>query len=397
MKLRTAQDSLKSGLCIGCGLCKYLDSSIEMTERNGLMMPNRIPTNKAINDICPSIGYDLVKEANIIFGEKRKLFEIGTYRNIYLAHSNSKELLDNASSGGIMTSIACYMLEKGIVDGVICNKFEIINNHVRTATFIAHDKNDLLMSQGSKYAPTTTLSILGKIKLTPQNRYLLIGTPCQIAGFRLASKFDKQLSSQIVLCIANFCGGYRDFREIDFFVRKIAGFQTVSFFRHRGGGQPGSMLIINDEEKYFNYPYPEYAKLSPFVKNERCTLCMDATGELADISCGDAWLDKTKSSSYPWSIVISRSEKGEIFLQEMESANFITINNEIASDEVVKSQRYNIKSKKYRQYKRIRVRDLLLLKSPNWYDHFDVKDGSYLEELRIMLSKLKARRKEPKI
>lgn len=387
MRLDSIKQVVNHNLCIGCGLCA-LDKSIGMTVVDGMWKPNMISCNPVIDASCPSKGYDLKSIGSTLFGDGSFCPELGYYRSIHLVHSNKKSLLEKASSGGMMTAIALRMLENGKVDGVITTKYTIIDNTVRTETYIASNERDLIIGQGSKYCPTSTLSILNQ--LVSQKKYLLIGTPCQVAGYRLYAQHNKELQEQIPYTIANFCGGYRDFRELDFFVNKVAHVQSVLSFRHRGGGQPGSMRVEGQKGEVFQYPYPDYAKLSHFVKNERCTLCMDATGELADFSCGDAWLEDRDKTS-PWSIVIARSKFASQFLAEMKNEGLITEGGIIDENRVIESQRSNITSKKYRQYKRINVRNLFFMYSPFWYDNYTLKNGSYLNELRIMLSKFKAK------
>lgn len=150
------------------------------------------------------------------------------------------------------------------------------------------------------------------------------------------------------------------------------------------------MRIEGNGGELFQYPYPQYASLSHFVKNERCTLCMDATGELADFSCGDAWLEDRDKTS-PWSIVIGRSKFAEEYLQKLSDKNLINCSNNITEDQVILSQKLNITSKKYRQFKRVRVRHLLLMFSPNWYDNYDKEKGSYFNEIKIVISKAKSK------
>ena len=115
---------------------------------------------------------------------------------------------------------------------------------------------------------------------------------------------------------------------MDYFVKDIAHIENVHSFRHRGGGQPGSMRIIGTNGEIFQYPYPKYAKLSSFVKNERCTLCMDATGELADFSCGDAWLD-SRDNTAAWSIIVARSLEAEKVLDNLSKNSFLDLRADI--------------------------------------------------------------------
>lgn len=385
MELNSIKQTIKNNLCIGCGLCE-MDKNISMEIIKGMLRPNLVTKSHIIDYSCPAKGYNLLKEGQKIFGNIQYCHELGYYRQVLVARSTNSTILKNASSGGVITQIAASMLSMHIVDGVITNRFYYKDNIVRSEVYIASTEKDLLDGQGSKYCPTSTLTILKQ--LDHNKKYLLIGTPCQIAGFRRYSDILKEYKEIVPYTIANFCGGYRDYRELDYFVNHLAHIKQVSFFRHRGGGQPGSMLINGTKGESFKYPYPDYSKLSPIIKNERCSLCMDATGELADFSCGDAWLEQLQNG--PWSIVLARSEFAQTFLQDMVREGSIVLGDQINESKVIESQISNITSKKYRQYKRIKVRKSLMLPSPCWYNNFPIKNGSYLQELKIILSKKKA-------
>ena len=383
MNLNSRKQVYKHDMCLGCGLCT-LANNVIMVQRHGRYLPSVLVDNEIIENSCPARGYNIKEEGHKLFGNVNYRYEIGYYRRLCLAHSTDNEILENASSGGVMTQIAHYLLSNKLVDGVISNKFVYNENVVRTETFIAYSLEQLLEGQGSKYCPTSTLSIL--TKLEKGKKYLLIGTPCQIAGFRKYAAQRPEINQQIPYTIANFCGGYRDFRELDYFVKDIAHIENVHSFRHRGGGQPGSMRIIGKNGEIFQYPYPKYAKLSSFVKNERCTLCMDATGELADFSCGDAWLD-SRDNTAAWSIIVARSLEAEKVLDNLSKNSFLDLRADITEEDLIYSQKSNITSKKYRQFKRLKVRDALMFRSPNWYDNFPIKQGTFLGELRVILSK----------
>lgn len=387
MKLKTVKSVLRHKMCLGCGLCKVY-GGVEMICNDRGFVPKGGTDCSIINQICPSIGYNIKSLGEQLFPQTASCYELGHYQGLYSTRSLDKIILKNASSGGIITAIAKHLLLNKYVDGVVCNKFTYNGPYVRTQPYIAYSVEDLIEGQGSKYCPTDTLVALDEVKKNSGKKYCLIATPCQVAGFRLASKYDVSLKERVPFVISNFCGGYRDFREIDFFVKKKAGFSDVSFFRHRGGGQPGSMLIRNNDGKEYTYPYPDYAHLSPIVKNERCTLCVDATGELADFSCGDAWLKNRKDYEEPLSIVMPRSNKAMVILRDMQEAKEIVLN-EITEQEVKESQKYNIDSKKYRQYQRIKARNSLMLYSPDWYECVEDKEVSLLREYRIILSKIK--------
>lgn len=216
MKLNSRNQVNKHGLCLGCGLCSLADD-VKMNLNSRQFVPSSISKNKMIEQSCPAKGYDIKGLGLYIFGNVNYRYEIGFYRKLRLACSNNSDILKRASSGGVMTQIALYLLSTNKIDAVITNRFIYNGNMVRTETYIASNLDELLQGQGSKYCPTSTLSILSLLDKT--KRYLLIGTPCQIAGFRMYAKGNTYYQKMIPYTIANFCGGYRDFRELDFFVK----------------------------------------------------------------------------------------------------------------------------------------------------------------------------------
>ena len=384
MKLNSINKVISSGYCLGCGICSIVDENSKIREKYGNLNSDYHKKGRGHIDVCPAAGYDIVNLGKQIHSANNYAYELGWYDELTLVQSIDEDVLRKASSGGAMTTIAMYMLDRGYVDGVICTKYSYQNpNKPRPITYVARTKDDLLQAQGSKYCPTSTLSILRD--LSPNEKYVLIGTPCQIAGWQ---RFKKAYapSVNIVLTFANFCGGYRDYRELDYFVHNIAGFDEILHFQHRGDGVPGYMRIVNAKGEEWKYPYPEYAQLSPIAKNQRCVYCVDATGELADISCGDAWIDRIKKTGEPWSTLILRNSKAVNLLKEIVENNYLRVG-DISETEVIQSQELNITSKKYRQFKRIRIRSLLLGYVPCWYDSVKDLGGTYINECRILLSK----------
>ena len=121
-------------------------------------------------------------------------------------------------------------------------------------------------------------------------------------------------------------------------------------------------------------------------KQKRCWYCVDATGELADLACGDAWIKRFLQDEYPWSIILARSEFSVRIIDEMVSDGLIETE-PVSAQEIIDSQRSNISSKKYRQYERVRVSRLLGITMPRWDVELLRGKSSYLRELRVLLGK----------
>lgn len=378
---------VNTGLCVSCGACTIMGKNEDtfMVEKNGIFIPNLDYINEESFDICPGKGYPIIKLGNELFSDAaNNSIDLGRWEEAYAIRSMDEEILKNASSGGIMTSIAKYLLENSYVDGVVTTKIEYGVNGPRPKSFIATNFNDLKLSQGSKYAPVAIFEIIKLIE-NFEGKLLFIGIPCHIAALRLMQKNNEQLKEKVPLTMSNFCGGYRNLRETDKIIER-SGFdkKNVVFFRYRGGGQPGSMRIVDKFNNKVDLKYPNYAKMTGVIKHLRCRVCVDATGELADFSCGDAWLPKYQKSTNAWSIILLRSKKAVEIITEMSLENYI-IKEDISVEEIKKSQEGNLVSKKIRQQARRNLYNLLGYRLPvfdgGYYNNNDV-----LFELKVHIS-----------
>lgn len=192
------------------------------------------------------------------------------------------------------------------------------------------------------------------------------------SGHRNIQKHDPSFRDKVVITIGNFCGGIKNYDNISLLARrKGINPAKISFFRFRGNGQPGSMLIKDSSGQAVDVPYPKYVGLNGLSKHLRCHLCVDATGELADIACGDAWLPQFLNSPHPWSIIITRTKKADDVIVAMIRDHILTVD-QITSAEIKLSQRENLASKKTRQKSRYCLYRLLGF-------HLPLFDGGYAD------------------
>jgi len=396
MNVSSIQEVVRRRLCISCGACVSVAPAgsmrMALDEKQGIFVPEFIDRSKVSGRgvefaVCPGKGLAINEISRGLYDSATyNIFELGRYRQALVARTTNPLILENASSGGVMTRIAYYLLEKGLVQGVTSVRFIYGSAGPRTEPFIARSLEDLISAQGSKYCPTTTNQLVRQCKQAG-GRYLFVGTPCQVGALRLAMKEDKSLLEVFPYTMANFCGGYRDFRNLNEILR-VRGVDPakVTFFRFRGGGQPGSMLARTNEGQIVSEPYPSYVYYRVAPKQKRCWYCVDATGELADFACGDAWIKRFLQDEYPWSIILARSEFSVRIINEMVSEELMKTE-PVSAEEIIDSQRSNITSKKYRQYERVRVSRLLGITMPWWDVELPRGKSSYLRELRVLLGK----------
>lgn len=362
-------------LCLGCGLCTYDEKMDKLlySKKRGIKEPslNRNSSYSDANAVCPGKGYDIIKEGEALFPSAKYNVETGRIDALFASRSLNESVLKKASSGGVMTQIVIYLLEKKVVDKVAVAKFEYGEEGPIAKTILTNNIDEILECQGSKYCPVDVSAFIKESK-NFKGKIAFIGTPCQVASIRQIQKVDGAFKEKIVYTIANFCGGFKSFNNvIKLAKRHGVNYNKINYLRFRGGGQPGSLLLTDTNKNYYEAPYPSYSAYTGYSKMLRCHFCVDAMGELADIACGDAWIDRFKNDEHSWSVIITRSEKATALINDLAFEEKIC-NEDISLEEVCKSQHQNLVSKKVRQSARYKLYRLLGYKLPDF-------DGGYNE------------------
>ncbi|MBN1226074.1 MAG: Coenzyme F420 hydrogenase/dehydrogenase, beta subunit C-terminal domain, partial [Deltaproteobacteria bacterium] len=380
MGLYSIEDVVKKDLCISCGACIGVlrpgDLRMKENRNKGMYLPAATGTNDSLHsgiefEICPGKGYPIVAMGEELFGRQEKYDqELGFFKELLACRSTDKAILKNATSGGVMTAVAAFLLSEEIVQGAVVTRVRYGRRGPRPETFIARSKEELMEAQGSKYAPVPALTILPEINEF-QGRLAFMGTPCQIAAIRLLQERCSEVKNKIYLCVGSVCGGFRELRHTDTIIKR-SGMRAdaVRYLRYRGGGQPGSMVIEDMDGRYISLPYPGYFSRTGYMKPKRCALCVDACAELADISCGDAWLPRYQGTGEGWSIVITRSDKGNDIVHKMCRYGQLSMQR-LTRLEIREAQKENIISKKVRQNSRRYVYSLFRQSIPVFDGGFD--------------------------
>ena len=392
--IHSIEEVVQAGLCISCGACVSAAPedavSLVLTQRQSFtprVNAAKLDGQDAAFRVCPGKGVPIRSLTMELYGSAPfETFELGRYRVAAAWRSTSEEILRAASSGGVMTAVAQYLLQKGLIQGVTASRLIYGSTGPVTQSFVARSRADLLTAQGSKYCPTTT-NVLVRSCMKEGGRYLFCGTPCQVAALRLAARDNPDINRVFPYTMANFCGGFRPFEFLDDIIVSLGiPPRDIHFFRFRGGGQPGSLLACAENGRSVTEPYPDYIVRSTVPKMKRCWYCLDATGELADFACGDAWLPRFLRDSHGWSIVLGRSSFAETVLQDMVHDGHL-IRQEVSCQEICQSQKSNITSKKYRQHSRIRVSRFMRIQTPEWDVELPRMNRGMIHEFRILLGK----------
>jgi coenzyme F420 hydrogenase subunit beta len=324
--------SIEHGKCNKCGLCLK---------------------------VCPGHYVDIKILNSEVFGKHFKDRHLGNYIKCYVGHSNDFRIRYECSSGGIASQLLIFAFRENLIDGalVTCMKK---NNPLEPEPFIAKSKEEILSASKSKYCPVPANIALKQV-LKEDGRFAVVGLPCHIHGIRKAELLNTELRKKIVLHVSLMCSHMVNFSGTEFILKKLhIPKEQVSSLSYRGKGWPGAMTIKLENKCSFSIPlvgswnsyWPIFSSF--FFTPIRCTLCPDQTGELADISLGDAWLPEFKSDKIGKSIIITRTKTAESLLSKMASSKLITLM-EVSPEKVKQSQLLNLKFKKNDLGTRLRI------------------------------------------
>lgn len=327
---------------------------IAKSESKGLYLPEiRVDKCRLCQlcvECCPGYQVDFQQLNQDIFGRQPQDRFLGNFLHCYIGHSNDRRIRYESASGGIVSQLLIFALEKGIIDGALVVGMKE-DKPLEPKPFVARTKAEILSAGRSKYCPVPVNEALRQI-VSSQGKFAVVGLPCHIHGVRKAEHQNPRLKKKIVLHVCLLCSHIANFVGTEFVIEKLRiPKNQIRELRYRGKGWPGSMTIELRNGSSANIPlvgswYSYWPVFSSFLFTPmRCTMCPDQSGELADISLGDAWLPELRSDRIGESIIVARTQIAEDILSKMVSENVISVR--LTTPEKVKqSQSVNLTFKK---------------------------------------------------
>jgi coenzyme F420 hydrogenase subunit beta len=337
--------------CTGCGLCASLaPNAITMEMKaTGFLRPVQTAavsatTDAQIQEHCPGISIAAetdVAHNHVIWGP------IVASRTGF---ATDERLRKHASSGGVISALASYLIETKAVEYVLqvtASDTSPLDNQ----TSRSFDAVSVFNSAGSRYAPSSPLMDLHKHLANP-GVFGVVGKPCDIAALRSLARTDDRIDKKIPLMISFFCAGIPS-RNASVKIVNTLGFQEseLNNFRYRGDGWPGFATAQTTDGREARMSYNDsWGNILSKQVQFRCKICPDGSGGQADIVCGDAW--ESDERGYPLfaetdgrSLVISRTKRGEEVLQKA-MTHGVVVCNDLATDEIAKMQPFQAKRKR---------------------------------------------------
>ena len=317
------QKNIYKNYCVGCGLCKSEFNCNKYSEDGFTYFDISKVDSNFLNNVCPVSGKALNYYKNNIWGELKE---------VYYGWSNDKQIRHKASSGGIITTLAIYLLEKKYVDAVIQIK-PSESNPIGTEVIISKNKKDVLECMGSRYSNSSVLEFLNTM-IDKEKKYALIGRPCDILILKnYQEEYHKY--TNIVYTLSFFCAGNPSDNANHKLIKDLGinDVKKCNKMNYRGNGWPGYATATDKSGKEYQMRYAE-SWGNYLGRNIRlmCKFCVDGCGAAADISCGDGWY--LNENNFPLfdenegrNLIFARTEKGNELIKNAVKEKYIEIQN----------------------------------------------------------------------
>ena len=381
--------TVSNGLCTGCGICQGAcpNTSITMYVKSGRFLPvvdqKSCKNDKGCHrcyDICPGVGVKLNCIAKEEFSGADTFYngKIGYYRKCFTGYSNSYNVRYHSASGGMVTQLLVWMLEKKLIDGAAVTAFSS-KSELLVHSFIATTKEEILFAKSSKYAPVTLNNIIHDIKAR-EGTFVIVGLPCHIHGLRKYEKIDKKFKDKVFAYFGLYCSGSKSFYLTEYVLDKYnIDMKGLSYLSYRDEGCLGGMVAkgVDPQSKQSYRFYEDYQKYShplrSFFVPRRCLFCIDHFAELADISFGDIHVMPYSLDKVGINSLVTRKSGMTELLYEAAGERAISLSD--LNEDVLLSSQIAVKQKKQRASTFIKIDRILGRKVPK----YDVKlDDSFV-------------------
>ena len=331
-QIRGIQDVVDWGLCTGCGACYYACSArgVSLVNIESVGIRPRFHNAECAGckeclSICP--GYQVNADLATREGAEpsKGTCEVGYALEIWEGYATDAEIRHQGSSGGLLSALALYCLEKEGMEFVLHTGMDETKPWINK-TVQSKNRGEILARTGSRYAPASPCDELRLVEESDRP-CVFIGKPCDTAAVAMLREKRPALDRNLGLVLTFFCAGTPSTKgTLDLLKSLNVSPDKVASVRYRGDGWPGRFTVLSANgggEKSFSY-MESWSRLSR-DRAFRCQLCPDGLGRVADISCGDAWERFGDGQDMGRSVAVVRTRRGQEILHRAMAANYVDL------------------------------------------------------------------------
>ncbi|CCI13466.1 conserved hypothetical protein [Microcystis aeruginosa PCC 9806] len=236
---------------------------------------------------------DLNQENDLYFGVHQEMMA-----------AKKKQAIPGAQWTGIVSTIACEMLNRGLVEGVVCVQ-NTAEDRFQPQPILARTTEEILAAKVNKPTLSPNLSVLEEIEKSGMKRLLVIGVGCQIQALRAVEK-KLGLEKLYVLgtpCVDNVTrSGLQKFLETTSrSPETVVHYEFMQDFRVHFKHEDGSIEMV-----------PFFGLKTNKLKDvfaPSCMTCFDYVNSLADLVVG------YMGAPFGWQWIVVRNDTGKEMLE----------------------------------------------------------------------------------
>ena len=275
-------------LCSECGLCDTY--YIHYVKEACAFLNQQIADLEAA---AHGKSRDLNQENDLYFGVHQEMMA-----------AKKKQAIPGAQWTGIVSTIACEMLDRGLVEGVVCVQ-NTAEDRFQPQPILARTTEEILAAKVNKPTLSPNLSVLEEIEKSGMKRLLVIGVGCQIQALRAVEK-KLGLEKLYVLgtpCVDNVTrSGLQKFLETTSrSPETVVHYEFMQDFRVHFKHEDGSMEMV-----------PFFGLKTNKLKDvfaPSCMTCFDYVNSLADLVVG------YMGAPFGWQWIVVRNDTGKEMLE----------------------------------------------------------------------------------
>jgi coenzyme F420 hydrogenase subunit beta len=334
-RIQKLTDVVDRQLCIGCGACAYLCPDVVALKdfpAEGIRPVVTGPPARAHEAlaVCPVVQTDFGAlpgyPAADRLGDETFQQDWGQVLEVWEGHAADPDIRFKGSSGGALTALATFCIEKGGMAGVL-HTGRHPEDPIRNQTRLSRTRAELMAAAGSRYSPASVCDGLGLVEQAPAP-CAVIGKPGEIAALANTRRLRLQLDARVGVTMSFFCAETPPTGGTVALLKKMGvPPESVADLRYRGYGWPGHFAPTRqgDAEPCAKMTYAEsWAFLQKF-RPWSVHLWPDGSGELADISCGDPWYEQPDGKNPGFSLVVVRTERGREIVRQAMQAGYLDL------------------------------------------------------------------------
>jgi 3,8-divinyl protochlorophyllide a 8-vinyl-reductase (ferredoxin) len=259
-----------------------------------------------VKEACAFLNQQIAELEAEAHGRSRNLeaendVYFGVHQGMMVARK--QQPIEGAQWTGIVSTIACEMLNRGMVEGVVCVQ-NTKEDRFQPMPVIARTPEEVLAARVNKPTLSPNLSVLEQIEESGMKRLLVIGVGCQIQALRAV---EKELGLEKLYVLGTPC--------VDNVTR--AGLQKFLETTSRSPDTVVHYEFMQDFRVHFKHEDGSIEKVPFFglktnqlkdVFAPSCMSCFDYVNSLADLVVG------YMGATFGWQWIVVRNETGKAML-----------------------------------------------------------------------------------